>query len=133
MKVSTSTERINELFDSDPRNDTTIATILDVSKQTISAWRKGTRSPKKPMLIRISEEFNVSIEWLMGFDVPVRETAPVVKADDTLQSEEIRLLIRGLSKLTPDQLMQATNVLRAMFQATNLGLFTKETEKDDST
>lgn len=69
MKIATNQERLNELFDADPRNDTAIAADLGVSKQTVSAWRKGIRSPKKPMLIAISNKYNVSIEWLMGFDV----------------------------------------------------------------
>lgn len=69
MKVSNSVERLNELFDSDARNDTSIAKALGVSKQSVCSWRAGKRSPKKPMLIKISEMFNVSIEWLMGFDV----------------------------------------------------------------
>lgn len=69
MKITTSQERIAELFDSDPRNDTTIARELGVSKQAVSAWRNGIRSPKKPVLVKIAEKYNVSIEWLMGFDV----------------------------------------------------------------
>lgn len=69
MKVNTNQERLNELFDSDPRNDSAIAADLGVSKQTLSAWRKGIRSPKKSMLIRMSVRYNVSLEWLMGFDV----------------------------------------------------------------
>ena len=69
MKVATNQERLVELFDSDPKNDSGIAAELGVSKQTISAWRSGFRSPKKPMLIKIAELYNVSIEWLMGFDV----------------------------------------------------------------
>lgn len=69
MKTATNQERLNELFDADPRNDSSIAVELGVSKQTISAWRSGFRSPKKPMLVKISELYHVSIEWLMGFDV----------------------------------------------------------------
>ena len=69
MKIATNQERLNELFDSDPKNDTAIAADLGVSRQTISAWRKGIRSPKKQMLIKMSEKYNVNIEWLMGFDV----------------------------------------------------------------
>ena len=69
MKIATNQERLNELFDADPRNDTAIAEALGVSKQTVSMWRHGTRSPKKTVLVRISEMFGVSIEWLMGFDV----------------------------------------------------------------
>ncbi len=69
MKIATSQERLIQLFDSDPRNDTAIADALGVSKQTVSMWRHGTRSPKKSVLIHISEVYGVSIEWLMGFDV----------------------------------------------------------------
>ena len=69
MKVATSTERLNELFDSDARNDSSIARALGVSRQSVSSWRTGVRSPKKPMLIKIADTYNVNIEWLMGFDV----------------------------------------------------------------
>lgn len=69
MKTATNQERLAELFESDPRRDSAIGKSLGVSKQTVSAWRCGTRSPKKPTLIKIAEEYNVSIEWLMGFDV----------------------------------------------------------------
>lgn len=69
MKVATNQERLNELFDADPRKDTAIADDLGVSKQAISAWRNGSRSPKKSMLELICEKFDVNIQWLMGFDV----------------------------------------------------------------
>lgn len=69
MKVKTNQERLNELFDADPRNDTAIAADLDVSKQAISAWRKGIRSPKKQVLLKIANKYNVNLDWLMGFDV----------------------------------------------------------------
>ena len=69
MKVTTNQERLNSLFDTDPRNDTAIADALGVSKQTISMWRHGARSPKKTMLVKIAREYDVSLEWLMGFDV----------------------------------------------------------------
>ena len=45
MKTATSTERLNELFDRDSRNDSAIADALGVSKQAICLWRNGQRSP----------------------------------------------------------------------------------------
>lgn len=82
MKITNSIARLNELFDSDPRNDTEIANSLGVSKQSVSSWRSGERSPKKPMLIKIAETYDVSLEWLMGFDVdrkPPNERMIVIK------------------------------------------------------
>lgn len=81
MKVTTLQDRLIELFDEDPRNDTAIAAELGVSKQTVSAWRNGTRSPKKPMLLRICDLYHVGIEWLMGYDVdrlPSVSRVPVI-------------------------------------------------------
>ena len=83
MKTATNQERLNELFDADPRNDSAIAAELGVSKQTISAWRSGFRSPKKPMLIKIAELYHVSIEWLMGFDVDRSSAASPIFIPDS--------------------------------------------------
>lgn len=94
MKVATNQERLNELFDADPRNDTAIAAALGVSKQTISMWRHGTRSPKKSVLIHICKVYNVSIEWLMGFDVDKSLSgSPIVIPD----SEKFRKVMAYMS------------------------------------
>jgi transcriptional regulator with XRE-family HTH domain len=78
-KIATNQERLNQLFDADPRNDTAIGLSLGVSKQTISAWRNGTRSPKKSMLLKIAESYSTTPEWLLGWDLPAPDisVAPV--------------------------------------------------------
>lgn len=83
-KIKTNQERLNELFDMDPRNDTAIADSLGVSKQTISAWRNGTRSPKQSMLEIIAAKYGTSISWLMGWDLPGPdiEVAPIIMKED---------------------------------------------------
>ena len=65
--------RFNELLASFKGNDTDAANLLGVTKQAVSNWRNGTRSPRKDTIIDIARKFNVSIEWLMGFDVPSSE------------------------------------------------------------
>lgn len=69
-KVATFQQRFKELCDSNPTTDTALAEKLGVSKQTISSWKSGHRSPKKPMIVSIARFFHVSVDWLMGFDVP---------------------------------------------------------------
>jgi len=128
MKIATSQQRLNELFDSDPRNDTAIAADLGVAKQTLSAWRSGTRSPKKTVLIRIAETFHVSLEWLMGFDV--NRDGKSENEPEAPRSEEARILARGIDKLSPEQREQALSVIRAMF-ASHADYFKKE--NDDET
>lgn len=67
---STFEQRFSELLDSLPGNDSDAAAQLGVSKQRLSSWRTGYRSPKKDMIEKIAMTFNVSIPWLMGLDVP---------------------------------------------------------------
>jgi transcriptional regulator with XRE-family HTH domain len=109
MKIATNQQRLNELFDADPRNDTSIANALGVSKQTISMWRSGARSPKKSMLIKIAAIYNVSIEWLMGFDVNKESSTlsiPIVVPDSErfvkliryMPHEEYKLVIDAFAK-----------------------------------
>lgn len=68
-KVATIVERLNELFNADPRNDSAIASSLGVSKQTVSAWKSGTRSPKRSAVKKIADYYGVSEEWLFGWDM----------------------------------------------------------------
>ena len=84
MKVATNQERLIELFDTDSKNDTGIANALGVSKKTVSAWRNGTRSPKKHMLLKICEMYNVSIGWLMGFDENPTDRRAIIIVDSDM-------------------------------------------------
>lgn len=84
VRICTNQDRLNELFDSDPRNDSAIGEALGVSKQTISAWRNGTRSPKKSMLTKIAQVYHTSEEWLLGWDMP----APAAKGTVLCEEEE---------------------------------------------
>ena len=74
-------ERLNQLFDSDPRTDTAISDALGVSKQTVSYWRQGSRSPKRRMILQIAEMYHVSPMWLMGFDEQAAVTAEVTPTE----------------------------------------------------
>lgn len=111
MKIATCQERLNELFDADPRSDSAIAEKLGVSKQALSAWRKGTRSPKKSVLVLIADMYGVGIDWLMGFDVQKEiKTIPV-----ELKTEEARFVSLAMDKMPPEDREKAVNVLKAMY------------------
>ena len=63
-------DRLKELCDESPLSDAALAQRLNVSKQTLSAWRVGERTPREPMLLTIAQYFGVSAAWLRGEDVP---------------------------------------------------------------
>lgn len=88
-KVATCQERLAILFDSLPENDSAIASSLGVSKQTISAWKSGIRSPKRTMVEKISEVYGVDIAWIMGYDVPMKvSSAPKDSSLRTMRPED---------------------------------------------
>lgn len=74
-KVATFKERLSALCDASPLSDTELAAKLKISKQTLSAWKCGVRSPKEPTIIAIAQYFDVAIDWLMGFDVQMKPNA----------------------------------------------------------
>ena len=68
--VTTFKERLADLCYESRQPDSELAKALGISKQTLSAWKCGTRSPKGPTIETIARHFNVPVDWLMGFDVP---------------------------------------------------------------
>ena len=122
-KISTFKDRFSELCDKSPMNDTAIADALNVSRQTVCSWKSGARSPKKPTVISIANYFDVDTAWLMGFDVSPEPSirslvnnavyAGMVMAQP--QTEEARILSRGIDRLSPEERAQALAVVKAMF------------------
>lgn len=107
QKVSTFRDRFSELLFESGVGDIDIARGLKVSKQTISAWKNGKRSPKEPTLITIAQFFHVSIQWLMGFDVEKSEDtkSSQASANDSfirIKYPETRTLAGGFEKM-PDE------------------------------
>jgi transcriptional regulator with XRE-family HTH domain len=98
-------ERLISLFDDDSRNDTAIADALGVSKQAVSSWRNGTRSPTASAIKRIADVYHVPIEWLFGVDS--KEETPVSDASVWI-GKQIRYY-RKLKNMTQVQLADAIN------------------------
>lgn len=118
MKITTNQERLIELFDSDLRSDSAIASELNVSKQAISAWRKGIRSPKKSVLINIARMYNVSIEWLMGFDVPKNPLSmnlQLFSSGTPISSSEAMIISGGVDSMSKEKRQQALKLLQIAF------------------
>ena len=87
--ISTFQERFSALCEENSGSLTKLAESLNVSKQTVSAWKNGTRSPRRPTIVAIADYFGITISWLMGFDVEKinkaeRKTRTIVVYDSDL-------------------------------------------------
>ena len=45
-----------------------LATAIGVSRSTVAMWENGSSQPDNSMLIKLSELFNVSVDYLLGRD-----------------------------------------------------------------
>lgn len=94
-----------------------LGNAIGVGKAAINKYETGVVvNLKRSTLSALAKALHVTLSELLDDDAPVNEPEPP-KTDD------IRLLIRGLNKLSPEQIEQAKNVFLAMFKATNPDLF----------
>ena len=104
-----------------------VAAFLQVSPATVYRYENGDISKLPSKFIKpLAEYLCVTPEYLMGWS---DESAPV---QDLPKNDEIRLLIRGFNKLSPEQVQQAKNVMKAMF-AQYADYFESEKENDNDT
>lgn len=68
-KVSDLPTRLSKLL-TGSMSATQLAEIIGMSKQTISAYTTGVRSPKRPAINAMATALGVNPLWLMGYDVP---------------------------------------------------------------
>lgn len=135
MKLSTIISDYRERMQISQRE---FARRCDLSNSYISFLEKDT-NPKtgKPMVPtieqykKLADGMGITLQKLFEMldeDSPVNLTVPIIEPELPAR-DDIRLLIRGLNKLSPEQIAQATNVFRAMFMQTNPDLFEGDDDK----
>ena len=106
-------DRFSLLVEESQKSTADLAKELNVSKQTISAWCNGTRSPRRPVVEHIALHFNVSIPWLLGIsDDRGKATA---KPTDTEDDPEFVTLAHRLKRLDPADRKRVEDMIRLMF------------------
>jgi|GEM_PF-3153718 len=65
-QITTFQQRFKEIVGD--RSATEIATLLEISKQSVSAYLLGTRKPKRLSIDAMARCLNVNPTWLMGYD-----------------------------------------------------------------
>ena len=71
MREELIAKRIKEIRTQARMTQTEFGDIVGVTKHAVSRWEKGLVANMKSETIKIlSEKFNVSPLWLMGFDAP---------------------------------------------------------------
>ena len=107
-------DRFSQLVDESMKSTTELAQDLNVSKQTISAWCTGARSPRRPVVEHIALHFNVSIPWLLGISDD-RGKAAAKPADAEDDDPEFVTLAHRLKRLDPADRRRVEDMIKLMF------------------
>lgn len=62
-------ERLREARENKGWNQVYVAKVLDITSQTISGYERGIRDPDTSTLKRLAQLYEVSIDYLLGFDI----------------------------------------------------------------
>ena len=118
-------DRIKEARQSLGYSAEQVAVFLGVSPATVYRYENGDISKLPSKFVKpLAEYLCVTPAYLMGWDESESDRKP-----DPPMNDDIRLLIRGLNQLSPDQIQQAKDMFRIMFMKTNPDLF--EEGRDD--
>lgn len=101
-----------------------LAEYVGAKTTTVSGWTRGISYPRADAMEKIAMFFGIPTSRLIG-----EPDTPSHPPDVEPKNDDIRLLIRGLNKLSPAEIEQATNVFRAMFEKTNPDLFKGDDDK----
>lgn len=121
--MSLSGDRIRELRQRNQLTLDDVARHVGVGRQAIYKYEQGTVT-NIPLenLEKMAVLFGTTPEYLAGWTDIETQEAPAPDPSPSA-SPDIRLLIRGLNKLSPEQIEQAKDMFRIMFMKTNPELF----------
>ena len=88
-----------------------MADLLKTTKQALSRYENGKRTPKITAAAKFAEILNVPLESLMGYEYHEEDSEQYHEP----MTDEARILAKGIDKLDPAQRAQALAVLKAMF------------------
>ena len=98
-------DRIFQLIDERGITAYKLAKDIGITTSNISAWKKGTL-PKIEAYAAIANYFNVSIDYLVGHDIDLKQPSNL--------SPELNELLVATQDLPPDKIKAVTEIVKAM-------------------
>lgn len=101
-----------------------MAAKLGTTKQAISNYESGKRTPKITVAANFAEILGVPLEFLVGYEY--HEDDPVVLDKDKIPiTTEARILAKGIDQMSKEQREAVINLMNGLYP----GLFEKGSEK----
>ena len=100
-----------------------VADRVGTSKQMVSMYELGKRTPKVDMANKFAEALGTSLDELLGMESELESFTSEPK------TEEARILANGIDKLPKEQRERALAMFRVMFEPQYSDLFKKGTDE----
>ena len=104
-----------------------LSRISNVGKADISNYLRGKYLPKQDKCYELAKALDVDPGWLMTGQEPKIDLEEI--DEEIPQTEEARILAKGIDKLPQEQREQALSVIKAMF-AKYADYFEKENDDE---
>lgn len=103
MDYSIFRERLRQLVDSRGQSINVLSEALGMSTPTLSRYLSGNRTPDLPYVVKISEYFCVSVDWLIGlngdkYEIMPQEIQDVAELYSIATQDDRRVIQAVLSK-----------------------------------
>lgn len=105
-----------------------LAARIGTTKQMVSKYELGQRSPKVAMANAFAEALETTLDDLLE----VEKEENTVEKIEPPKTIEARILSEGIDKLPKEQRERALAMFRVMFEPQYANLFTKGTEDNDT-
>lgn len=109
-----------------------MAEKLGTTKQALSKYERGERTPKITVAAKFAEILGVPLRELVGSDGPEPDYSEELKKRvDQLQTVEARILAIGVDNMPKEKREQALNIMKTIFL--DYAEFFNKGDKDDDT
>ena len=128
-------DKIRLLRESQGLNQSEFARRLFVTPGAVNQWEKGKTAPDTNRLLAMAKEFSVPLDYFSDNEETYTETELIKQhllielGASQPQTDEAKILAKGIDKLPKAQREQAVNVVKAMF-AQYASYFEKGDEDD---
>lgn len=106
-------KRIKQLREENGLSMQALANALEVTKSAVNMWENGGAVPREDILIKISKQFKISIDELLG--------------NKNVDNSTLAYIQRGLSKMDDEKLKTVETILKAAFK----DIYESEEEDDE--
>lgn len=104
-----------------------MAEMLGTTKQALSRYERGERTPKITAAARFAEILDVPLELLVGYEYHENDPQEVFDKENTPQTVEARSLAKGIDKMPESQRKAILTMMMSLYP----GAFEEGTEDDD--